>query len=138
MKKKAGAAKLDQSHAPSFFPLRPTSPIVNYTPLRTIPFEDLMQQFHAARLSSNRKQAEAILDKLRVEFGAKRPQGKLERDVEIALLWLEAELNRDPTIPEIFRMVHGWDKSYTERGVRRIIERRKLHYSIARRGPKKT
>ena len=49
MKKKAGAAKLDQSHAPSFFPLRPTSPPVHYPPLRIIPYEDLMQQFHAAR-----------------------------------------------------------------------------------------
>jgi hypothetical protein len=140
MKRYTGA-KLDkwfQAHAPEFMALDAPPRKVNVISWKIIPFNDLMRQFYATRQSGDREQAEAILDKVRVAFGAKRPQGKLERDVKIALLYLGEELNRDPTIREIFRMVHEWDKSYTERGVRRVIERRKLHYSIARRGPKKT
>jgi hypothetical protein len=141
--KKATAAKLDKwfrSHAPSFVALDAPTYRFNFTS-RTIPFNDLMRQFHAARLSNNREQAEAILDKLFVAFRVKRPQGKLERDVLIALLYLGEKLNRNPTIPEIFRMVHGWDKSYSEPGVRTAVRRLELEFFISpgKRGrPRKT
>jgi hypothetical protein len=130
--KRSSAAdrKLDkwfQSHAPQFEALGAPIRNIKFT-CETIPFNKLMRQFNAARSSGNRQQAEAILDKLCAAFGIRKPQGKLERDVEIAILFLA---ERKPTISEIFQTVYGWDKSYTKMGVYKVIRRRKLDLFIS-------
>jgi hypothetical protein len=130
--KKATAAKLDkwfQAHAPSFVALGAPPRKINFNDGKS-GLNDLVQEFYATWPISDREEAEAMLDKLRVAFRVKRPQGKLERDVQLALLYL-GEGNRKPTIPEIFRMVHGWDKSYTEMGVRKIVRRTGLDFFIS-------
>ena len=120
--KKSTAAKLE-----SFVPLGVI--VRRKFTAETIPFNDLRREFYTARTSGNRQKAEAILDKLWAAFRVKRPQGKLDRHVHLALLYLPAD--RKPTISEIFRIVHQWEKSYTEMGVRKAVRRTGLDFFIS-------